>query len=112
MKQHDLKKSSGKMLDLTLQILPYLCLLIKIHWEKNRSVMAGKAGALCKTESLADLCHFTDMLLLKPAFPQSRCLEEVSASALRIFLFYNDATKRETLLPSARAPVPVLSPHR
>lgn len=52
---------------------------------KKKIGLAGKAGALCKTVSLVCVCHFTAMLLLKPDFPQSRWLEQVSASALRIF---------------------------
>lgn len=59
-----------------------MCLLIRIHWEKNRSVMAGKAGALCETESwlmfVTSLpCFYSNQLFLRA--------EQVSASALRIF---------------------------
>lgn len=48
--------------------------------------MAGKAGTLCKTVSLLYVCHFTAMLLIKSASPQSRWLEQVSASGFSLVL--------------------------
>lgn len=70
--------ASSYLLNLSLLVLTYQDTLGK----KNRSVMAGKAGALCETESwlmfVTSLpCFYSNQLFLRA--------EQVSASALRIF---------------------------